>query len=87
MTLLFLPRSFHLSLRVCQGLGADFRRKSEIRKPALEARKRQALSRPTYFFCGSSNFSPFLNTAKIACEGQASRQRRQLSRQRDESNL
>ena len=29
---------------------------------ALEARKRQALSHPTYFFCGSSIFSPFLNT-------------------------
>ncbi len=28
-------RSLDLSLRVCQGLGADFRRKSEIRKPAL----------------------------------------------------
>ena len=65
-----------LSLRVCQDLGADFRRKSEIRKPALwgrkagtdrvregipegfrpteqalralKARKRQALSHPTY---------------------------------------
>ena len=83
-------RSVDLSLRECQGLGADFCRKSEIRKPALwgrkagtdrvregipegfrpteqalralEARKRQALSHPTYFFCGSSNFSPFLNT-------------------------
>jgi len=42
---------------------------------------------PVYFFCGSNNFSPFLNTAKIACEGQASRQRRQLSRQREGSNL
>ena len=76
---------------MCQDLGADFRRKSEIRTPALwgrkagtdrvregipegfhpteqalralEARKRQALSHPTYFFCGSINFSPFLNTA------------------------
>lgn len=80
----------HASLRVCQGLDTDFRRKSEIRTPALwgrkagtdrvregipegfcpteqalralEARKRQALSHPTYFFCGSSIFSPFLNT-------------------------
>jgi len=42
---------------------------------------------PVYFFCGSSIFSPFLNTPYIACEGQASRQRRQLSRQREESNL
>ena len=32
-------RSIHFSLRVCQGLGADFRRKSEIRKPALWGRK------------------------------------------------
>ena len=47
----------------------------------------EALAHPTYFFCGSSNFSPFLNTAKIACEGQASKQRRQLSKHRDESNL
>ena len=29
---------------------------------ALKARKRQALSHPTYFCCGSSIFSPFLNT-------------------------
>lgn len=84
-------RSIDLSLRACQGLAADFRRKSETRTSApwgrkagtdrvregipegfrpteqalraLEARKRQALSHPTYFFCGSSNFSPFLNTA------------------------
>ena len=28
-----------VSLGVCQGLGADFRRKSEIRKPALWGRK------------------------------------------------
>ena len=50
---------------------------------------REQRGRPGYpvFFCGSSNFSPFLNTAKIACEGQASKQRRQLSRQRDGSNL
>ena len=41
-----------------------------------------------YFFgWGSNNLSPFLNTPKIACEGQASRQRRQLSRQRAASNL
>jgi len=32
-------RSIDLSSRVCQGLGADFRRKSEIRKPALWGRK------------------------------------------------
>ena len=41
-----------------------------------------------YFFgWGSNNLSPFLNTPKIAWEGQASRQSRQLSRQRDGSNL
>lgn len=46
--------------------------------------------RPYFFgslFVGSRIFSPFRKTAKMACEGQASRQRRQLSRQRDESNL
>ena len=51
-----------LSLRVRQSLGADFRRKSEIRTPPLEARKRQTLTPPVYFFCGSNIFSPFLNT-------------------------
>ncbi len=38
-------------------------------------------------FCGSRIFSPRRKTAKMACEGQASRQRRQVSMQRDESNL
>jgi len=108
---------------VRQSLGADFRRKSEIRKSALGEGKLELteffsssfsrgslvwsptarIERPPFhrggsaskgdqpgypvFFCGSNNFPPFLNTAKIASEGQASKQSRQLSRQRDESNL
>src|SRR5215212_4855801 len=53
-------------------------------RPCDEGRRSEC---DDYFFCGSSSFSPFLKTAKMACDGQASRRSRQLSRQREESNM
>ena len=69
----------------------EFRRRFRSHRAGLQPlrrrRKPRTASRQTRLLLRLQQLLPFLNTAKIACEGQASKQRRQLSRQRDESNL